>query len=274
MENLLFERYAVTSPALQPWVKFIWRLESQEGLTINNKLLPTDSIDIVLSIQDEIEYLIEGKLIKAGSVHFNGMRNKHRFIIQKGISDVFGISFFPYGLYPFSQRRGLSSFNSRIVDLKECNSELSEKLLAALKTHGSIHDIVLQIEEALLSELDLSRINMKHIELIKMFSTNNYEIPVGLFCMENRIRIKTFERACQKYTGYTPKILQRIGRFQAAGNSLIYNKESNFADASNAEDYYDQSHFIKEFKTYSGVSPTQFIDEKITIKQNSTVISK
>lgn len=85
------------------------------------------------------------------------------------------------------------------------------------------------------------------------------------------INIKTLERACLKYTGYTPKILRKIYRFKMVSNQLIYSsKNNNFLDLIYENEYYDQAHFIKEFKQFSGVSPIKFIKENKTIKENTT----
>lgn len=47
---LSITRYAIRNPALQLWVKFIWYLETEEPVTVNHKLLPSDCIDIILNL--------------------------------------------------------------------------------------------------------------------------------------------------------------------------------------------------------------------------------
>lgn len=42
----------------------------------------------------------------------------------------------------------------------------------------------------------------------------------------------------------------------------------NFFDFIYENEYYDQAHFIKEFKKFSGTSPIKFIGENKTIKEN------
>lgn len=271
---LQFKRYAINNPQLKPWVNFIWYFETTTKITINNKLLPTVSVDIILSPYSKIEYFIEGKCTEAGAIHFNGMRNKHRVILQEGVLKVFGISFFSYGLYPFIHTP-MSAFNTRIVDLKECNSRLEERLTAALELvpEGSAMEMVEKFEQALETELDLRGLNLDHIQLIKEFSQNNYEKSINQFCQQHKISVKTFERACSKYTGYNPKVLQRIGRFQAASNQLIFEEEDrSFSELAYLHDYYDQSHFIREFQSHTGVSPAEFVQEGKTIKENAELI--
>jgi len=54
-------RYAIKSERLKPWVKFIWYLETVSNVSLNHKLLPTDSIDVIINLSDKIDYQIEKK---------------------------------------------------------------------------------------------------------------------------------------------------------------------------------------------------------------------
>jgi len=49
-------RYSIQNIELRPWVKFIWHLKTQSVATVNNKLLPTDSIDVIINLSDPMEY--------------------------------------------------------------------------------------------------------------------------------------------------------------------------------------------------------------------------
>ncbi len=59
--------------------------------------------------------------------------------------------------------------------------------------------------------------------------------------------------------GISPKKYQRIYRFNKA-LSLLTNREiPNYSDISFRCHFYDQSHFIHEFRNFSGYSPTQYL---------------
>lgn len=61
---------------------------------------------------------------------------------------------------------------------------------------------------------------------------------------------RQLQRVLSQHTGYTPITFSRIFRFQ---KSLQYQKSFLLN-----ERYYDQSHFIKDFKTITGYTPTTF----------------
>lgn len=128
-------RYSIKNVRLKPWVKFIWYFETKSNILLNNKLLPTDSIDIILNLSDVMEYKIENQDYIASNIHFNGIRDKHGFIIQHGNIRVIGISFYPFGLYPFL-KIPISEFNRQIVDL-EAVSKLFAKIRRVIKSNKS-----------------------------------------------------------------------------------------------------------------------------------------
>ena len=71
------------------------------------------------------------------------------------------------------------------------------------------------------------------------------------------------------YTGYTPKVLRCIKRFQNASNQLMYQQSASLTDITYWNSFTDQSHFIKEFTRFSGTTPCTFQSEKSTVKENA-----
>jgi len=64
------------------------------------------------------------------------------------------------------------------------------------------------------------------------------------------------DRLAKKFFGASPKLLQRKYRALRAADRI---RASNAPWQSAAgPGFYDQSHFIKEFKTFVGVTPAQF----------------
>lgn len=61
-------------------------------------------------------------------------------------------------------------------------------------------------------------------------------------------------RLFQKITMLSPILFKRIIRFQEAFKLITKNKTLNW------EAYYDQAHFIKDFKQFTGYTPKMFLD--------------
>jgi AraC-like DNA-binding protein len=262
-------RYSIKNPALLPWVKFIWHLESVAEVSINHKLLPSDSIDIILNMSDQVEYKIGNQIFTPDDFHFNGIRDQYGYVLQQGPLNVFGISFFPYGLFPVL-RQPLSDYTNQIVSLRSVSEVLQERFELALLPEASVNETVRSLEKALALIYMPNHTDQTAAALLQDYCRRCQAVSIRGFCLNYKINIKTFERLCLKYTGYPPKTLQRISRFQNASNQLIYSTPpENLAGLAYENDYYDQAHLTKEFRNYSGSSPGQFIKENDTLKGNT-----
>lgn len=73
--------------------------------------------------------------------------------------------------------------------------------------------------------------------------------------------IRTFERRFRKATGFAPRNFIGYGRFHHTLKGLILGRQRDYRDAVLENGYYDQSHFIRVFKTFMGSSPGTYLNE-------------
>jgi methylphosphotriester-DNA--protein-cysteine methyltransferase len=77
------------------------------------------------------------------------------------------------------------------------------------------------------------------------------------------LSLRQFERRFKAITGFTPKLLARLIRFEALRDRLLHVPVTRSTDLAYDFGYTDQTHLIREFKTFAGRTPTQFIDAAI-----------
>lgn len=258
-------RYSVKNKCLAPWVKFFWHLKV-ENADYHYKLLPTDCIDVILNLKSNMIYETDYGEITAPSFHINGLRSKANFIRQINKVCIFGISFYPYGLYPFIHKP-IIGLQDNIMSLQELSPVMSQKL-KLIVTEDRAENIITAIEQCLVEELVVSERFLDKAELIHDFLTVSTEISVGDFCRNWCVNMKSFERMVLMYTGFTPKLLRDIKRFQNISNQLSFQRADNLAAIAYDNDFTDQTHFIKTFRRFSGVTPRTFQKENITVKEN------
>lgn len=262
------ERYQLSDNNLKKWVKFIWHFKADYG-DVHNKLLPMDSVDIVINLGDDMIYETKMEQITAPKIHVNGLRDQHSFLHHKGEIDVWGISFFAYGLYPFSNK-SLRCIKNQIIDLNVLSSALADKLRSAVE-YGDKPSKVTNILESLNSELAVNDIVLKRAGIINEFMKND-EVPISVFCSNNAISQRTFERFVADMTGFSPVNLQRIKRYGDSSKQLIFRKSASISEIAYDYNYTDQAYFSKEFTKFTGVSPKAFRQEKNTVIENSSYV--
>jgi AraC-like DNA-binding protein len=69
---------------------------------------------------------------------------------------------------------------------------------------------------------------------------------------------KHFINIFKKNVGTTPKHFSRIKRFQNIVSLLEQKNKISWSQLAIEAGYYDQAHFINEFKNFSGLSPTHY----------------
>ena len=78
-------------------------------------------------------------------------------------------------------------------------------------------------------------------------------------------------RKISKTIGLSPKQLSKTIRLQTTLKTLLNQKKSKLTDLAYENEYFDQSHFIKDFKEFTGISPKEFYGDDLRISSTQTV---
>lgn len=83
--------------------------------------------------------------------------------------------------------------------------------------------------------------------------------PVAQLAQAGGIGVRQFERRFRAVTGQAPAEVRRIARVQKTVRALLLDPARSPLDAALAQGYFDQSHFIRDFRTLAGAAPGRFI---------------
>lgn len=72
------------------------------------------------------------------------------------------------------------------------------------------------------------------------------------------LSLRQFERGFKSQFGITAKTFQKITRFQNVVKTILLNKQTDYLDIILKSGYFDQSHFIKEFKSLTTQTPLAY----------------
>jgi len=90
--------------------------------------------------------------------------------------------------------------------------------------------------------------------LKKLYITgNNY--TMDLVAQDACLSLRQFQRKCHERLGMNPKLYARIARFSKAYMMYEGNRQLTWSQISHRCGYFDQMHFIKDFKEFAGVTP-------------------
>lgn len=85
--------------------------------------------------------------------------------------------------------------------------------------------------------------------------------------MAERLKVqrRQLERKFSSAVGLSPKQLSKIIRLQAALKQLHQNTALSLTELAYQNGYFDQSHFIKDFKNFTGMSPKKFYADHLKL---------
>lgn len=69
------------------------------------------------------------------------------------------------------------------------------------------------------------------------------------------LSLRQFQRKCNERLGMNPKLFARIARFSKAYSMYEANQDLTWSHICHSCGYFDQMHFIRDFKEFAGITP-------------------
>jgi AraC-like DNA-binding protein len=135
-------------------------------------------------------------------------------------------------------------------------TQIAEQMTAAL----SFKERVRLLEIFLLQQLDIyKKADSLWKEVTKSLFYHHDAGRLAQLAKKMNITPRHFRRAFREANGMTPKHFQQLSRFRAVLKQLLIDRNTNYLPVALDKGYFDQTHFIKEFKTFMGETPTSFL---------------
>ncbi|MGG1657959.1 DUF6597 domain-containing transcriptional factor [Brevibacillus sp. NRS-1366] len=247
---------------LSAFVDYFWYMESQNTACQNELSLPDGSVDLIIDLTADkvLMATASNETLRLNNVFVCGPHSRHFVICNSLETRVIGIHFKPGGAYPFlgyplDQLHNVMESMDAIWG--HLAGKLREELLELPTVEQMFHVLTDRLLQLAVKPLDIHPAVQYAIEHLgkKNAQTDHVRYIVGQIGISHRRFIELFQRE----TGYTPKRYSRIRRFQGVLRKM--NERQNIIDWSDIAfdcGYYDQSHFIKDFRAFSGLNPTDY----------------
>jgi methylphosphotriester-DNA--protein-cysteine methyltransferase len=158
----------------------------------------------------------------------------------------------------------MSTIVDQVISIKESTSPLLHEFAAVIRNQSDHTNRVKACEEFLQKALQTLTRETFPTELIDTIISKNGKITIAELCMHSNIHERTLERLFKKFIGVSPKFYSRIIRFSYIF-SVVNNKTLSWSEIGLESGYYDQPHFIKNFKSFTGEEPARYFFEEETL---------
>lgn len=246
---------------LQPYIRYYWVFKSNQPL--NTLTFPIGCPQIIFHKQTPL-YIPELKTVQS-EFTISGQVNYPSHLCADGNVEMIVIVFQPYVLKAFLNLPIFLLHNQEVSGYDFENKHLRQ-LAAQIFDCENTNLYICIIEQWLLSQItdvlvsktayNIKRITAAIKQLFAMPATSVTELA-SVVCLSK----KQFERLFNELVGANPKEYARIVRFQKSLKLLQHcSEDTNLAQLAYQCGYADQSHFIREFKQFSGYTPLSLLN--------------
>lgn len=246
------------SNILKPFVK------SYSAITIDRDLrgevfYPSGYIDLVVNLSGAAATIINGYEKSTPEVELLGhLTLPTRLNVAKG-TRILIARFFPYAC-PLFFRNPIADFTNYATDLRDVSANESRALYDKLMRVASIAEKVRELDDFLAEKLraneDKYRKTILTADICRTIFAGGEKLNAFNLSQKYGFSERYVQKLFLENVGISAASLFSITRFNKALNLVL---ASDLSLTSVAYDcgYYDQAHFIKEFKKFTGIKPMQ-----------------
>jgi AraC-like DNA-binding protein len=151
----------------------------------------------------------------------------------------------------------LATFRDSILPLRDLNQAALLQLEEALADASSVVQIAALLDQFFLHRRESFCVADPLVrELMRCIRIRQGNVPILRWIRACGVDQRYFERRFCAWTGMTPKRFARIVRFKHSYHRFLHGEASRGATGRHLDDYYDQSHFHRDFKYFMGVAPS------------------
>lgn len=251
--------FTYSHPSLRPYIKGYYCIELDCDSTEPLDIHPIGYNTIAFTLSPKAAFRPNKGQQYDFNLSYHGFISKHISLIPlQSCIKILIVSFTNTGI---SQLFGV------------CQSELINQIIPLEDIHISSHTLKQKLEDAVFCEREaLVHIENWLLEQLKEMEQSRHSVQIDLACelIQSRCGNLRIPELCQevnmsqssleihfkKMIGITPKHYGRIIRFIAAYHYILNNTHTQWGELVYRYNFFDQAHFIKDFKTFFGYSPS------------------
>ena len=250
------------SPPLSQFVEMFWYYEGEAGGPHKKeRLLPQGSSELVVNLREDEIRLYDQKNLKEshklGGTAICGPHSRF-FVIDTAEQDcVAGAHFKAGGAFPFFDLP-FSELHNEQVSLEVLWGRAAIRLRDRLLEEPTPESKLRRFEGILLEQIcrPLGRHRAVNYALLRLGAEH---APVAELSDEIGISSRRLVDVFSQQVGLTPKLFARVQRFQNVIQNLPSEQDVDWVQVALDCGYYDQAHFIHDFRSFSGLSPGTYL---------------
>lgn len=252
-------------PDLRSLVNCYWTLKVPADAEKNRqRIVPDGCIEMAFILGDDIkrytsgdQYILQPRAMVLGQII------DPFYIEPTGYVDTFAIRFYPYGFanfvtVPIKELANKETPLSSLFEEKAC-----KKLEGEIVRATDVKERIAIIERFL---FDMQQEGPTIDKLVKStvdaLLSSKGSASIRTILQGDLSRRRQLERNFTRQIGLSPKQFGKVIRLQTALKMLLSQEGETLTEIAYESEYYDQAHFSKDFKEFTGTNPKTFLEDK------------
>jgi AraC-like DNA-binding protein len=261
---------------LRSLVKCYWTLEVplQENPQ-PQRIVPDGCIEMAFILGDDIKRYTQGEafLIQPRAMVL-GQTLEPFYIEPVGRVETFAVRFYPYSFSNFVTTPLHELANRETPIDRLFAPDLVPQLERQVREASDTQQRIAHVETFLFARLaDPSTLDTLVKSTVNALLATRGSQPIHAIFDGDTARRRQLERKFRKQVGLSPKQLGKVIRLQYALKLLLNPQKGALTQIAYESEYYDQNHFIKDFKEFTGATPKEFLSDE-SLKLSSLFYSK
>jgi AraC-like DNA-binding protein len=253
----------IPAPPLSGFVDKLWLAEGDPAPHARERILPHGRMDLVINLwEDDIRVYDRedtGKVWRSRGIVLCGAHSEHFVIDTAEQRACMGVCFKPGGAFPFF-RMPVSEMADQHVPLDLLWGSRGTGLRDRLLEAPAPEDKFRVLESALLAAA--ARPLERH-PAVRFALREFLDVPQARTIAEVTGQLglspRRFIQAFSEQVGLTPKLFCRVRRFHEVVRQVHRAERIDWAEVALSCGYFDQAHFIRDFRAFSGLNPSAWL---------------
>ncbi len=240
---------------LQPFIKQFMIIESESGM--DSRVLPDTSLVLAFCFSGKIARYEQGEKNNLPAAAFSGIRKSMHHLNYAGASATLLVKFTEHGAAAFFRLPLHELFDQTIALDQLVPASGSATICEQLSEAASHTQRIAVAEQWLCTLLQERRYDALVQHAVSRIKASNGMIRIKDLSAALHISQDPFEKRFRQATGATPKTFAEIVRFRYIINR--YPQTGSLTDLALTAGFFDQAHFIKKFRAFTGEAPQHFL---------------
>lgn len=245
---------------LSDFVENLWAYHGFISPRLKERIFPSGTFELVFNLRDDEMRIYEdsqsNEFQRCSGAIVSGPYAGFFVTDTAEEASVMGVHFKPGAAFPFLQPDA-NEFAERHVDLGTIWGRAASEIRDRLSETPSPKCRIRLLQEFLSSRLSGRSRHSAVALALAAFDRGRSQMTREL-SREAHLSEKRFIDVFRREVGLRPRLFHRIRRFQRVLTRVHQSSDRDWSDFALDHGYFDQSHLIRDFRSFSGLSPGDY----------------